>query len=167
MLVAARAEFVARFAAAWPQMGFTGPILVPEECRGLPSGLPGVQTAPFADLLKRTQMFIFEFGVATQRNDERVRDGRKCGKLDVERLKVVEKLFTSAASAEARTRPAGHRLPRRFIGVNVIYNKFWPLFTDYIAANINPFCSQVLAGAPRNDVPMRRKIEHLRARYPR
>ena len=37
-------------------------------------------------------------------------------------------------------------MPRRFIGVNVIYNKYWPIFTDYVGANINPFCSQVLAG---------------------
>jgi hypothetical protein len=32
--------------------------------------------------------------------------------------------------------------------VNVIYNKYWPVFTDYVGANINPFCSQVLAGIP-------------------
>ena len=64
------------------------------------------------------------------------------------RLKVVEKLFREAASTEPETRPAGRRTHRRFIGVNVIYNKYWPIFTDYVGANINPFCSQVLAGNP-------------------
>ena len=71
----------------------------------------------------------------------------------------------SAAATEAETRPSGRRLPRRFIGVNVIYNKFWPLFTDYVGANINPFCSQVLAGVPRQDSSMKGKVLKFRGRY--
>ena len=56
-------------------------------------------------------------------------------------------------------------MPRRFIGVNVIYNKFWPLFTDYVGANINPFCSQVLAGLPRQETSLKGKILKFRGRY--
>jgi len=55
-------------------------------------------------------------------------------------------------------------LPRRFIGVNVIYNKYWPLFTDYVGANINPFCSQVLAGLPRVDPSIRGKVLRFQGR---
>lgn len=167
MLVATRAELVTRFAKAWKAMGFTGPILLPEECMGLPTDLDGVEIGRFADLLKKTELFIFEFGLATQRPDEPVRLGRMCGPVDDKRLKVVEKLFRQAASTEDETRPVGRRLQRRFIGVNVIYNKYWPLFTDYIGANINPFCSQVLAGAPRQDDSMKGKILRLRDRYAR
>jgi len=164
MIVGTRAEFVTRFAKAWQAMGFTGPILVPDECEGLPTDLPGVQRGAFDTLIGKADMFIFEFGLATQRPEEPVRTGRMCGPLDEKRLKAVAKLFRQAASIEPETRPAGRRLPRRFIGVNVIYNKYWPLFTDYIGANINPFCSQVLAGIPRNDPSIRGKVLRFRGR---
>jgi hypothetical protein len=165
MLVAARAEFVSLFSKAWRGMGFTGPILLPTECEGLPTDLPGIETGAFSDLVKRTDLFIFEFGLATQRDDEPVRTGRLAGPRDTKVLKVIGRLFASAAATEAETRPSGRRLPRRFIGVNVIYNKFWPLFTDYVGANINPFCSQVLAGVPRQDSSVKGKILKFRGRY--
>ena len=47
----------------------------------------------------------------------------------------------------------------------MIYNKFWPLFTDYVGANINPFCSQVLAGVPRQAAFVKGKILNFRGRY--
>ena len=146
-----RADFVSGFAKAWKGMGFTGPILIPQECEGLPSDLEGVERAPFADQLGKADLFIFEFGLATQTATEPVRGGRSMAPLDRKRLKVIERLFKRAAATEAETRPAARRVPRRFIGVNVIYNKFWTTFTDYVGANINPFCSQVLAGLPRED----------------
>lgn len=76
----------------------------------------------------------------------------------------MARLFALAASTEAETRPRGRRLPRRFIGINVIYNKYWPLFTDHIAANINPFCSQVLAGVPRQDPSLKGRVLRFRGR---
>jgi len=131
----------------------------------LPTDLPGIETGAFSDLVKRTDLFIFEFGLATQRDDEPVRTGRLAGPRDTKVLKVIGRLFASAAATETETRPSGRRLPRRFIGVNVIYNKFWPLFTDYVGANINPFCSQVLAGVPRQDSSVKGKILKFRGRY--
>ena len=148
MVVGARTEFVASFAEAWRAMGFTGPVLVPDECEAKPGDRTGVVTGRFSDLLRKTDLFMFEFGLATQKLDDPVRTGRQLAPLDKKRLKVVEKLFREAASTEPETRPAGRRTHRRFIGVNVIYNKYWPIFTDYVGANINPFCSQVLAGNP-------------------
>ena len=111
MLVGARAEFLTRFLAAWRGMGFTGPILVPQECANLPVDQPGIETGRFADLLRRADMFIFEFGLATQRDDEPVRVGRATGPIDQKRLKVVERLFRQAATREDETRPpaAGRR----------------------------------------------------------
>ena len=164
MLVAARAEFVSRFATAWQAMGFTGKILVPTECEGLPTDLEGVERDSFEALLPKTDMFVFEFGLATQRADEPVRAGRHAGPVDNKRLKVISRLFRQAAASEAETRPPNRRTPRRFVGVNVIYNKFWPLFTDYVGANINPFCSQVLAGLPRIDPSLRGKVLRFRGR---
>ena len=164
MLVASRSELVSRFAAAWVAMGFTGPILVPTECKGLPKNLPVIKTGPFSELVGMADLFIFEFGLATQNSDEVVRIGRPESPSDAKTLKSVARLFSLAASTESDTRPAGRRLPRRFIGVNVIYNKFWPLFTDHIAANINPFCSQVLAGVPRQDKSLKGKVLRFRGR---
>ena len=125
MLVATRPDFVSSFAKAWKGMGFTGPILIPEECEGLPADLAGVERAPFAEQLSSAELFIFEFGLATQTATEPVRAGRQIGPIDKKRLKVVERLFKRAAATEAETRPEGRRVARRFIGVNVIYNKFW------------------------------------------
>jgi hypothetical protein len=165
MFVGTRADFVTRFVAAWRGMGFTGPILIPDECKGLPVDIEGVETGSFGDLLRRADMFIFEFGLATQGLHDPVRTGRMLEALDARRLKIVERLFRQAASLEQETRPKHRRLPRRFIGVNVIYNQYWPLFTDYVSANINPFCGQVLAGSPRVDPSMRGKVLRLRGRY--
>ncbi|MDI1264115.1 MAG: hypothetical protein PS018_12745 [bacterium] len=165
MLVATRAEFVSRFAVAWRAMGFTGPILVPTECQRLDTTDPSIKIGAFSELVRMADMFIFEFGLATQHSDEAVRIGRPESPMDKKSLKTVAKLFAAAASEEAETRPNGRRLPRRFIGVNVIYNKFWPLFTDYVGANINPFCSQVLAGIPRQESSLKGKILKFRGRY--
>jgi hypothetical protein len=164
MFVGARADFLRRFATAWRGMGFTGPILVPQECTGLPIDGKGVESGPFAELLGRTEMFIFEFGLATQRDDEPVRTGRKITADDDACLKIVESLFRQAAAREAETRPREQGLPRRFIGVNVIYNCYWPLFTDHIGANITPFCSQVLAGDPRAVTSKKGSFLRLRRR---
>jgi hypothetical protein len=164
MVVGTRADFVSGFAKAWKGMGFTGPILVPVECEGLPADLDGVERGPFADLLSRADVFIFEFGLATQTAAESVRTGRPRAPVDKKRLKVVERLFKRAVANEAETRPAGRRVPRRFIGVNVIYNMFWTTFTDYVGANINPFCTQVLAGLPREDDSLKGRMLRFRGR---
>jgi hypothetical protein len=150
LFVGTRAEFLSRFLTTWQGMGFTSSILVPRECLGMPSDLPGVETAPFVELLPRADMFIFEFGLASQRDEEPIRAGRRVEAIDTERLKIVERLFREAASLEEETRPQIRSLPRRFIGVNVIQTPFWFLFTDYIATNTNPTCTHVLAGHPRS-----------------
>lgn len=182
MVVAGRPEFASRFLLAWRGMGFSGPVLIPDECNSIgrdSSGnilVPGdlgnatdqalnVERGPFAELVRRTDLFVFEFGLVTQDSNEPIRSGRYASHLDRKRLRKISQLFASAAATEAETRPGGRRLPRRFIGVNVIYNKFWPLFTDYVGANINPFCSQVLAGIPRQDSSVKGKILKFRGRH--
>jgi hypothetical protein len=165
MLVAARADFVELFAKAWVAMGFTGSILIPTECQADQIEQSSIKKGAFADLIRETDLFIFEFGLASQTLKESVRVGRPSGSRDKETLKVVARLFASAASIEAETRPAGRRLPRRFIGVNVIYNRYWPLFTNHIGANINPFCSQVLAGLPRQDRSVKGKLLRFGGRH--
>ena len=105
MLVGARAEFLTRFLKAWRNMGFNGPILLPTECAGLPVDLPGVEYGGFDQLLRRVDIFLFEFGLATQSSDEAIRIGRGTTPLDWERLQVIEKLFRRASASEAETRP--------------------------------------------------------------
>ncbi len=55
---------------------------VPKECSNLPLDQEGIETGSFAKLVKRADMFIFEFGLATQREDEPVRAGRETGAID-------------------------------------------------------------------------------------
>jgi hypothetical protein len=147
MVVASRPDFLSRFAGAWRGMGFSGAVLVPDES-AMTIVDPAIEAGRFADLLRKTDLFVFEFGLISQKIEDPVRTGRSINAADKRQLRLVEKLFREAASTERDTRPAGRRTPRRFIGVNVIYNKYWPVFTDYVSANINPFCSQVLAGLP-------------------
>jgi hypothetical protein len=158
LVAGCRADFVQRFATAWRGMGFTGPVLVPQEV-GLAVDDPAIRRGRFADQLKRADLFMFEFGLTTQKIDDPVRVGREEALADRRQLKAVERLFRRAASTEGETRPKGRQTPRRFIGINVIYNKYWPLFTDYVGANINPFCAQVLAGIPLAEpVTMKEKV---------
>jgi hypothetical protein len=158
MVAGCRADFVQRFAVAWRGMGFTGPVLVPQEL-GLAVSDAAIETGRFADQVKRAGLFLFEFGLATQQIDDPVRVGREQTPTDRRQLKLVERLFRRATSTEADTRPKGRQTPRRVIGINVIYNKYWPIFTDYVGANINPFCSQVLAGIPlAKPVTMKEKV---------
>ena len=63
-------------------------------------------------------------------------------------------------------KPPSRKTARRFIGVNVIYNRLWPVFTDYVATNINPFCVQVLAGHANIDTSTTRgKVLRFRGSY--
>lgn len=151
LVVATRPDFATYFANAWRAMGFTGTVLMPAECGNLPTCLPGVEVAPFADVLRRADLFVFEFGFASQGIDDPVRVGRQPSEGDKASLGMVERLFRHAASVESQTRPPNRRTPRRFVGVNVVYNRGWRLFNDYIAATITPFCGQVAAGHPRAD----------------
>jgi hypothetical protein len=168
MLVGARPEFLQRFATAWRGMGFGGPILVPRECAGLaadlPAGLAQVESGPLRELLPRAQLFIFEFGLATQRGEDPLQTGRRATVLDRERLAEIEKLFRQIMALEAETRPLGHGLPRRVIGINVIQNCYWSLFSDYVAANLNPFCGHVLAGDPREATSLKDRANRARDR---
>ena len=133
--------------------------------RGLPTDLPGVETGRSPIFCVRRHVHL-RVRRAIQKIDDPVRTGREVSTpTDKKRLKIVERLFRQAASTEAETRPAGRRVPRRFIGVNVIFNKYWPVFTDYVGANINPFCSQILAGIPKEDPTMKGRILRFRGRH--
>jgi hypothetical protein len=161
-LVGARAEFITHFAKAWKAMEFSNPIMVPADYDDLRIEMAGVEAIPFAEMLARADIFLFEFGLASQRVNDPVRAGRRANAQDKQRLKIVERLFRHAVAVEARTRPRGRHQQRRFIGINVIYNKYWPMFTDHVSANISPFCNQVLGGYPRIDNSLKGKIRHLR-----
>ena len=107
MLAATRPAFVESFATAWRGMGFTGPILVPQECEGLPAGLPGVTSGPFGDLVKKTDLFVFEFGLASQKVDDPTRVGREAPrKASPRRCSPTPQ---SGRSASARATRSGSR----------------------------------------------------------
>lgn len=164
LVTATRPDFVRLFAEAWLGMGFTGPILLPSECEWLSTDIPGTVVDKFSRQLRKADTFIFEFGLGSQALDDPVRTGRLTTLVDARRLSMVRRFLRRATIAEAETRPPGRQLPRRFIGVNVIFNKYWPLFTDQVAANINPFCGQVLAGPARIDESWKGKLSRMRAK---
>jgi hypothetical protein len=158
MVVASRPDFVACFAKAWRAMGFFGPVIVPSECEHLAGQIEGVEMSPFPDALRRANLFIFEFGYASQKIDDPVRTGRQPTEDDARCLGVVEDLLVRATSSEAQTRPEERRTPRRFVGINVINNAMWETFSGLVNANLTPFCSQVAAGYARTDDSSRGKL---------
>jgi hypothetical protein len=162
LLVGCRADFGAYFARSWQSMGFTGQILIPEECADLAHDVPGAEVVPFIEAMRRADLLIFEFGFASQGMDDPVRTGRQPTDQDRQYLRTAEKLFRRAVKIEVMSRPRDRRLPRRFIGVNVIYNVVWQLFNDHVSANINPFGGQVLAGHPRKETFMGNILRMLR-----
>jgi hypothetical protein len=164
MIMATRAQFVRQFAAAWTAMGFSGVLLLPAECEGMPTNIPGTEVGPFQEFLRRADLFIVEFGFASQRPDEPIRTGRRASESDKQRLDVVEQLFCRAAASEAQTRPQTRQTARRFVGVNVIYNRQSKIFNDHVTANITPFCGQVAAGQARDDGSFVGVIQRLRRR---
>ena len=166
MVVATRAEFLTRFSTAWRSMGFTGPILVPRECAGLPADLPGVESAPFHELsaARRDVHLRVRPGHAAQRRAGT--DRPACHARSTRSASRSSKgCFARPVCSKPKRGPRATRQPRRIIGVNVIYNRYWRLFTEYVGANLNPFCSQVLAGNPRPAISMKEKIVRLRDRY--
>ena len=74
-VVGARSAFLVLFAKAWKAMGFSSRILVPNECRSLQSEFAEGRL-PFVELVNRADLFVFEFGLASQAIDEPVRSGR-------------------------------------------------------------------------------------------
>ena len=164
LVTATRPDFVRLFAEAWRGMGFTGPVLIPSECKWLPTDIPGTEIDRFSKLLKRADTFVFEFGLGSQAIDDPVRTGRKATADDARRLSKVSGLLHRATLTEADTRPPGRKLARRFVGVNVIANKYWRPFTDHVAANLNPFCVQVLAGPARVDTSWKGKVSRVKTR---
>ena len=126
MLAATRADFVTglpRPGRAWASPARSS---FREECEGLPADLAGVESGAVrrAALDGRHVHLRVRPGHPDRRPSRCARAARSAP-TDKKRLKVVERLFKRAAATEAETRPAGRRVARRFIGVNVIYNKFW------------------------------------------
>ena len=110
-----------------------------------------------AEAVRRADLFIFEFGFASQGIYDPIRTGRQATVGDAKCLDVVMRLLRRATSMEKRTRPVHKRSPRRFVGVNVINNIVWESFSDYVAINYTPFSCQVAAGLPRT-VPLIKRL---------
>ena len=146
MIVASRPDFVSYFSKAWKEMGFFGQVLVPAECEHIPADADQFEKAALADVVRRADLFIFEFGYLSQKPEDPIRTGRLPSAADVKALSLVEAVFKRTASSEANTRPVNRRTPRRFVGINVINNAAWDTFSTLINATLTPFCCQVAAG---------------------
>ena len=145
-------------------MGFSGQILIPSECWDMPRDVEGVEIAPFAEAIRRADLFIFEFGYGSQKLGDPVRTGRQPTTDDARALSVVKQLFKQTAAIEDRTRPPGRRVARRFVGVNVINNAIWETFSATVNAPLTPFCSQVAAGVARVKRPGG-QLQRLRSKF--
>jgi hypothetical protein len=159
MVVATRPDFVTHFAKAWRAMGFSGQVIVPAECDHIESGNDAIEVSPYSEAVRRSKLFLFEFGYASQKLDDPVRTGRQPTAEDAQILARVRQLFAETAANEERTRPEDRRTARRFVGINVINNAIWETFSSTVNANLNPFSTQVAGGLARVDDSRRGKLK--------
>ena len=167
MVVGSRADFVAALRHGVARHGLHRPGPGAAGMRASTVGRSGDRDRPVRrPAASRTDLFLFEFGLATPEG-RRPGPDRPRGLADRPQAAQDRRAAVPPGRLDRGRRrvPRGRRTPRRFIGVNVIYNKYWPIFTDYVGANINPFCSQVLAGIPLAEpVTMKEKILKFRKR---
>jgi hypothetical protein len=157
MVVGCRADFVQRFATAWRGMGFTGPVLVPQEC-GLTAATRGSRAAASP---------ISSSAPISSCSSSALRPSRstiRCGSAARRRRPTAASSRSSSACSAAPPLPKRRRAPRAArrraaSSVSTLSSTVLAVFTDYVGANINPFCSQVLAGIPLAEpVTMKEKV---------
>ncbi|KAF0224403.1 MAG: hypothetical protein FD176_1159 [Rhodospirillaceae bacterium] len=137
-----RASMLRMTVRAMAELGFVHPIAVGEGCAAGLGAVSGVAVLPDDQVLEQADLFVFEFGAASQDGgpcDHRWRDD------DLNRLRPVADAFDRLAEIER------HRLRqgadgRRVIALNAIHNRFEVMVNDRLSVNRTPFSSHLRQG---------------------
>jgi FkbM family methyltransferase len=127
------------FAQAWRAMGFTGPLLVPEEFAEVVETTAGLGTVRVRDALStwlRAEAVIFDFA---QRTDLR----RKAQAVRNRQLRQALESFCTVEQ-QRLTRPAA--APRRVVAINAMWNYFQDIVRDRLDCTVTPYSTHVRTG---------------------
>lgn len=128
------------FRDAWFRMGFEAPILVPDDFPGRPAADGHVRHVPLNDLKLDAKAFVFNFAhgdgtpLAPEVNDNDGAIARALAGCFFDLLSDEEGCLVRA------------QMPRRFIGVNAIHNRFDNLFRSHINVARTPFSVRIRHG---------------------
>ena len=154
----ARPRMLALVNGIWEQLGFTGSILVAEDC--LPALAEVVDgraiAASRAEILASADLFMFEFGARTQDATGAV-PANQWSQEDFFHLSNVRRAFYAMADHERASIEAGHA-PRRVMTVNAIHTRSEQAVNETLSINRTPFSSRVrqgfvIAEPPKSQAP--------------
>jgi len=128
------------FAAAFRRMGFENPVLVAHGAEWIGADLPaGCAWMDPLEILEQATAFVFDFGQSQPSADEPAHQPYAASVF-------VALWFRRAARAESELLADDGVLPRRFVAVNAIHNRFESMVGQYINAARSPMASRIRQG---------------------
>ena len=135
-----RRELLDAFAAAFQRMGFEKPVLVGRGATWIGADLPaGCIWMDPMDIIAQASAFVFDCGLIPQ-------SAVALASHDHPASFFVAAWLRRAAQAELARLAKDGALPRRFIAVNAIHNRFESLVGEYINAARSPMASRIRQG---------------------
>jgi hypothetical protein len=128
------------FQAAWPNLQFTGQILVPAGIGLVGEALHHTGAIAMDEVLAEADFFIFDFSAGDGNSPVDVNDASL-----QESFPVLIGSFHKIIGSEHR-RAASKLAPRRIIAINAIHNRFEALVRGYIEYARSPFSSRLRHG---------------------
>jgi len=137
----ARRELLDLFCITWQTLGYSEPILLDEKA-DLGKKLPTiVKRANRRHISEAVDVFVFDFG-----SPEETAPKPQVSADLAPGLAVVVSGFRAMIRAERRRLASGSPLPRRFITINAIHNRFEQLVREAIAAAQAPIATRMRQG---------------------
>jgi hypothetical protein len=135
-----RCDLLTGFAEASRWMGFTEPVLVAAGATWLGETLPpGCVRTAARELERRADVFVFDCGLLSSDPAAPADDVHQASLF-------LARGFRRAVRAEEARLAEPDALPRRFIGVNAIHNRFESLIATHIGTARSPMASRIRQG---------------------
>lgn len=136
-----RRDLLDMFCITWRTLGYSEPILLDEQA-DLGKKLPAtVKRASRQHISEAAEVFVFDFGLPKETESKPMAETGPASA-----LAAVVSGFRAMARAEHRRLANGGALPRRFITINAIHNRFEPLVRETIAAAQAPIATRMRQG---------------------
>lgn len=137
---ASRRELLGAFAAAFQRMGFEKPVLVGRGATWIGADLPrGCTWMDPLEMLPQASAFVFDYGLLPGPADVPASRSHLASAF-------VATWFRNAVRAEWERLADDGALPRRFVAVNAIHNRFESLVGRFINAARSPMASRIRQG---------------------
>jgi hypothetical protein len=141
-------ELLKMFTAAQQALGYMGEILLDVEATG-PGGarVPFVTSMARAEVVRRADIFVFDFwSPATEQAQAAFKAIRHYTASALMQIRHIIYGFRAAVAEERLRQHTPEAVPRRFILINAIHNRFEILANTYIEAARTPFSTRIRQG---------------------